>query len=425
MFRSSLITFICINSFASPFTFSTADINSAKAEAANVGSTFKGAYRTKNGLQERSFDTMTSDKQVTTMDGNQSATANITCNNTSSHFAEISYSGTSDITVNVKIDYDQDGIIDNNINFAGISGVHASGVAVCGANTFTNCNYYAWGFDSITQLIVLNQVTWQQAGGIYCINSSCESIAANQKQRILQDISGTLSGVLQSSFSDLVISQTQYNNGVMHLYGQDYSNCENTSSSTYNAGSSIPSGSILTAQGSSAQNDTNNSTYYVVTQADKNEMNLNPIKNSDMAGMKAGALSASDAAPSTNLTSVSYTNSYKDKNGTIITTSDSSTLLLDPAPEPKSCMVEWEEVQTNIASDGITIGHSGSQSSGLTTIKKTEIRECTGANFSVCPVQSNETIKYNCGDLSESMGESIAGLQTAKEMSKDLTCSAP
>ncbi len=120
------------------------------------------------------------------------------------------------------------------------------------------------------------------------------------------------------------------------------------------------------------------------------------------------------------MTSVNYTNAYKDENGNLVTSSDSSTMLIDPTHEVKSCMVKWSEVQTNVASDGQVIGHTGS---GLATVLKTEIRECTTIDFSVCPVLSNETIKYDCGNLANSMGEGIAALQTASEMAKDLTCS--
>lgn len=419
MLRFLAIALIYVSSIASPITFSTADIDNAKGQAKDIGSTLAGDYRNKSGLQERSLDTMSSSQEITTVDGTQRATANISCSNTTSHFAEISYSGISDISINVKIDYNQDGSIDNNLNFSGISGVFASGVAVCGANTFSNCNYYTWGFNSATESLELSQIHWQEAGGLYCINSSCESVSAHQKQRILQDISGAIANILQSNFPSLVLSQTAYNNDTMFLYGQDYSNCQNASSATYNAGSSIPSVTTLSSQASSQQTSSNDA-YYVVTTTDYNEMQLNPVTSADKADIEAVAAKASDAKPSADMTSVNYTNAYKDENGNLVTSSDSSTMLIDPTHEVKSCMVKWSEVQTNVASDGQVIGHTGS---GLATVLKTEIRECTTIDFSVCPVLSNETIKYDCGNLANSMGEGIAALQTASEMAKDLTCS--
>lgn len=402
--------------------FTQSDISSAKSEASSLGSSLVSNYRGAGNLQETAYSTMTTDKEVTTMDGTQSKTVNITCQGSSNPFAKISYTGTSDITIRVDLDLNQDGTYEKLALFSGVSGISTDGFAKCSINTFSNCTHYKYIYDSANQTLGASVVPAANATGLYCINSSCESLAIYHKDRILNDIAGAVGGVLQQVSTDLTITGQNTTSSYIELYGQDYSTCSD-SSGVYTASSGIPSTAELQNQAAAAQTSDSDA-WYVVMKADDNEQNINPISNDEINEISIVASTATSSATpsSSDGRVVEYTNTYQDSDGNWVTSSDSSTMLIDlDSQEAKSCMVEWYEVNTQVATDGKVIGHSGT-GDGLDKTLKTEIRECTN-DYTVCPVNSGESIRYDCGSLDDSIGEAFSTLSALEEMAKDLTCS--
>lgn len=402
--------------------FTQSDISSAKSEASSLGSSLVGNYRGKTNVNNTAYATMTTDTEVTTLDGTQSKTVNITCQGESNPFAKISYTGTSDITIRVDLDLNQDGIYEKSPFFSGVSGITSDGFAKCSANTFSNCTHYQYVYDNTNQTLSASVVPPANATGLYCINSSCDSLAVYHKDRILSDIAGAVGAVLQQVSSDLVITGQNVTSSYIELYGQDYSTCSNFAGA-YTASSGIPSSAELQNQAAVAQTSGNDS-WYVVMQADNNEQVLNPTSNSDLNDISVIASTAtSTATPSaSDGRVVEYTSTYKDSDGNWVSVNDSSTMLIDlNSQEPKSCMVEWYEINTQVATDGKVIGHSGT-GDGLDKTLKTEIRECIN-DYTTCPLKTGETIKYDCGLLDSSIGEALGAFSVLEEMAKDLTCS--
>lgn len=402
--------------------FTQSDISSAKSEARSLGSSLVGSYRGKTNVNNTAYTTMTTDSEIKTLDGTQSKTVNVTCQGRSNPFAKISYTGTSDITIKVDLDLNQDGIYEKFPSFSGVSGITSNGFAKCSINTFSNCTHYKYVYDNANQTLSASVVPAANATGLYCINSSCDSLAIHHKGRILSDIAGAVGAVLQQVSSALTITGQNVTSSYIELYGQDYSTCSN-SSGAYTASSGIPSTAELQNQATVAQTSGNDS-WYVVVEADNNEQILNPTSNSDLNDISVTAsMATSTATPSeSDGRVVEYKNTYKDSNGNWVSVNDSSAMLIDlDTQEPKSCMVEWYESNTQVATDGTVIGHSGT-GDGLDRTLKTEIRECIN-DYTTCPLRTGETIRYDCGLLDSSIGEVLGAFGVLEEMAKDLTCS--
>lgn len=422
MKRTLLLILLSLSalSFASEVVFTTTETNKGKQEASTLGSTLTSTYNNESGLNSKVFNPMSSNEvEMSTVDGSQSGIVNVTCEADTNPFARLSYSGTSDITINVQLDLNHDGIFEKNTNFSGVSGIHTSGVIVCSSNSFSNCRYYNWGFDSTSKNLILIQTTQHETRSSYCINSSCGSLAATQKTKILEDISAGISAVLQQVSIDYMITRTYTTNSYIELFGQDQSNC--SGSSKYSASlSGTPSHSELLNEADAAKT-TDNVGFEVLTTADNNGQNLNKVESSELADvLTVSAVSSQATVDASDPTKINYTTKVQDESGNWVEQSSNTKIAFDAQVEPQSCMVKWEEIETQVTSDGNVKGHT---TAGLKTTIKTEIRECTGANYTVCPVNSNESIKYDCGNLGNSMAETAAALSVLETMTKDLTCS--
>ena len=410
---------MCALLFGSGATFTSSDIQKAKSEASSLSGNFSANYRGASNITSKIFTPMTSKADLHTMDGSKSGQANLTCQGAPSGvFLNVSYTGVSDINIEVSVDYNLDGSPDDHFYFNGISGIHANGVVKCNTNTFNNCKYYNWNYAQHTLSLVETNIKINA----YCINSSCGSIAISSKNRILNDLAGQLSALIQNSQQNLLLSKIDVSNGIAKIYGQDYSNCQNSSKAVYKAGSGIPSDAVLRNQAANAQVSDPTGAYEVVTSATNNEQNKNKINQSELNDITKIAKNSSDVTvDSSNPNNIKYTSSYKDKNGNWVVSKDSTKIQYETPPASKSCMVAWDEVQTDVTSDEKVKGHSGS-GSGPSVIVKTEIRECTN-NYTVCPVRNNERIKYDCGKLNNSIADVAAGMQVIDNAVKDFSCS--
>lgn len=409
---------IIVSTIASSlFGWSASEMANAKAEARSLNSSFQ--YKNTTNLNNKIFNPMSGSENVKTLDGSKQARANLTCQGGTYPFVIISYSGVSDITINVKIDPNGDGVIDGNYNFAGVSGIYSSGIAKCTPNTYTNCTYHQWTYDGSTNVLSTIPAPSNTVYSPYCINNSCGSISLLDRAKILDDLTGMISGVIQQSSSDMVITRSETTTTSIELYGQDYSTCSNSNNVYYKAGSSIPDETTFQNQASSVSAP-GNPEYDTVMGAMSNE-NTNRPSDADLADIKTVAKNTSinSSVDNSDPTKANYTLKYKDDNGNWATSSSNSTMAFDPETPPQSCMVTWTEGNNRVYGDNT----SGVNNSTVQTIVREEIRECTNNN-TVCPIVAGETIKHNCGNLAASLGDSLSALQAAKQMAQDFSCAS-
>ena len=72
----------------------------------------------------------TTDTNFTTMDGKKSFKGDLTCGSSTTSFLEVSYTGTSDINVSVKLDKDLNGTKESNFTFSGIEFLVNTGTSI-------------------------------------------------------------------------------------------------------------------------------------------------------------------------------------------------------------------------------------------------------------------------------------------------------
>ncbi|MGD9718757.1 MAG: hypothetical protein AB7U24_05890 [Sulfurimonadaceae bacterium] len=396
------------------------DFQTAKNEASQLNSTFKSSFSNATALEQRVANPMTTSANLTTLDGSKSGSANILCSGNANPYASLHYVTNSnvDFTLYVSLDTNGDGNFNLNRSFSGISGIHTYGVFSCSAGSYTNCRYYKFALQSNN--LILSEILPEDAGGAYCTNRACQSIANTNYIEIIETIGSALSAELQTHSSRYITVNTNYGaQNKLLLYGQDFSNCEGGG---YDITRGIPNSSELQSSGMAARS--NSDAYATVMQADNNEMSLNTISNSDKSDiLQVSANSSSTASIGADGKTVEYTNSYKDENGNWVTISDSSFINADLPAKPESCMVEWSEAESHMTTDEIARGNTGSTTGGPSVQIHSEIRECTGQNYTVCPHVSPERVRYPCGSLDQSLGEAASGLQVANELSKDFICS--
>ena len=83
----------------------------------------------------------------------------------------------------------------------------------------------------------------------------------------------------------------------------------------------------------------------------------------------------------------------------------------------KFCQITREVKGSDVYSDGTNKTVTSS-----TKTYEDEILQCTGANYDVCPIVAGETIKYNCGQISN-FAEVTSALSAVEEATNDFTCS--
>lgn len=392
---------------------SAASITESRNAASELNNLIKSNYD--NNFNSKIALPMTSGAQVTSVDGSKSGTANITCNNDQTLLSKISIVGSDNITVNVKLDANLDGSFEKDLSFNGISGIHTKGIFICSSGA-TSCKYYNWEYSSGN--IQLAYIDSSTAVAPYCINDTCGAVYTKNLSQILNDISGTLVALIQNT-TNLVVTKVVASNSVAEIYAQKYDNCSNSdnSSALYNSSSSIPSEATLQAQASSASLSSETST--VLSTISANEVN-NPIGNSDIADLKSVAKTSTSTATidSSDNRNINYSTTYKDSNGNFVTSASNSSINFEHM-DPEYCMVEWQEIYTSVTTDDKIRGVTAS---GLRTTNKSETRLCSGEYNNICPVSAGETIKYDCGNLSQSINQAAAALNVLKGVVDDMIC---
>ena len=218
MYKIFFLLLACISLFANEYS----DMGK------EVGTQTRNHF--KNDFEGTIAKPMTSESNFKTVDGTKEFKANLTCNEQSKSYLSMSYSGASDITLNVSLDKNVDGTKESSYSFSGISGVATNGVIKCNANSWEDCKYFNWELNTSGDL-QLKEVTRYDVGGAYCINSSCLNVAQNSPVTVLDTLGGAIAGVYQSYKRDFLITKTNNTGSLIEFYGQNFNECSNFDSS--------------------------------------------------------------------------------------------------------------------------------------------------------------------------------------------------
>lgn len=380
----------------------------AANEGIEVGKNLKGHF---SNVQTNVASPLTSNSDFKTVNGSKSFKANLTCNETVKPFLEISYSGTSDITINVSIDTDLNGSKDKIFSFDGVSGVGTNGIIKCSTNSWKNCKYFLWNISNNN--LTLSETVLTNLGGPYCINSSCGSLSVNQKINVLDTIGGAISSMYQSSNSNYLITKTQNDGNKIVFYGQNYQDCTN-----YKEQAPSKSHDLDTTNVIASQSKDENSVYYVLNEEVKNQ-NTNKF-DTDVKQTTVIKNSVTVKGDTSDYT-FTYSGKTQNEDGSWSTRNDNAKVNIDFLnPNIKYCEIKYLEENSILFSDGQT-HHS---SSGDTKTWKTKIVECTGNDYSICPVDTSkgEIIKHPCGQI-DNFAEATSILMAIDEAVDDFSCS--
>lgn len=343
---------------------------------------------------------MTTDTNFTTMDGKKSFKGNLTCGSSTVSFLEVAYTGTSDINVTVKLDKNLDGTKESTYSFTGISGVGANGVVKCNANSWNNCKYYSFSYNGSS--LSLFQETRTNLGGLYCINSSCGSLATTNKTDILNSLGGAISGILSAYHNNYMVTKTSNTGSKIEYYGQSLSNCDGTASIPF----SETNGDNILRQ-KVDENMSDSIVYNNLTSTSQNYTKTNPYTNS-FSSYKSTNQELNNTLTLNNDLSFSYSTSTGTGTGSLVGTNLKSA---------KYCQVTRVVKASDVYSDGTNKTNTSSQ-----ITYEDEILECTGDNYNVCPIVAGETIKYDCGMINN-FAEVTSALSAVEEATNDFTCS--
>ena len=370
------------------------EMDTTAIDANTIGANISSTYS--NNLSSKVFAPMTTDSNISTLDGSKSGSGTLTCVANNFTLGNILFNNGS---LSVTLDTNGDGSNDYSNNYSSIKGVSSNGLMFCSSG-FTGCRYYTWNYNATSKLHLIER-DQKEVGGMYALSG------VYSRDEVANDIAGGIMSVLQSSLN-YVITPSNVTNGSISYLAQSLNNCSNTGVS-YSSNSGIPSDSTLASQAATAQT-TGNESYSVLTSISSNE-STNSVPQSDINAITAE--------------SGSITNSVNVASGQPLTYSSSTgngsvNIYANTTPETVGCMVQWEETYTPVTTDGQTRGVTAT---GVTKTIKEEIRVCGGEYNNICPVTTGETIKYDCGNLSSSLAESAGAFETVNEMSDDMICS--
>lgn len=382
----SLFTIVTSN-FASNYT----------TEANNMSNHFKnnfGGTITKPGTENTPF---------TTIDGSKNFSSRITCNTSKVPIAKISYSGISDILINLEIDTNADGNVDKYSTISNVSGICSDGVVKCNTNTWNNCSYYKYQY-SVSSGFSLVSVPGRLEN-CYCINSSCGNKSAHYKSEILNDIAGSIYATMSASLSSFVLTRTEADANQVQIYGENPDQCKNyqQGSKNFNQNTIASDGEALFAQ----QSQDLNSPAYITRQA---------ATHPDMSAT-VNNIKTTHSARINSIQPASENNKLVTVDGFGITDLSSMEIV----KEPQFCQVVKYVPNAQIYTDNTTSFSSNTSNISSETY---DLRECIGDNFTICPYESNEQIKYDCGKVrKDGFNAAVSGMKTIEEMTKDFTCS--
>ena len=169
-----------------------------------------------------------SSKQMKTLDGSQSFSAQLSCPSTTK-FVDILVQpgGTGDLaTVMVTQDTDLDGQIDYQFILPfPVSGICGNGVIQCDPGTWKNCNYWKWVANTQGQLNI-QQTDITKMGGCYCVNNSCgNNIVWVSFPLIMKDLGAGATGAIMSTNPKYSITDVKIDDAEISYYSQSLTEC--------------------------------------------------------------------------------------------------------------------------------------------------------------------------------------------------------
>lgn len=376
----------------------------ALSEASNAGSSLGSSLKGYFGSnQQNTINPLATGGVISSVDGKTKANVSLACEESKTgDFLNIDYTGTSDINIIMKIDKNVDGNIDNIWNINNVSGICTNGVVKCNPNSWNNCKYYKYSYTGNLNII---EAKMSDVNSCYCINASCGSLSAKNKDKILNDIAGYIYSALSNDTKLVVSKAIKSASGGLVFKGQDYSMCD-TYGEVKHYSSSSDLESLARQQISKDKQDENSpySTFYKGTDNTfKDQSVINEITDKSIKIDKSTKGSVGSASASI---------TYTDGTNTISTTTQIAQKV-----EAKYCEVRVQVTDTSAFTDG----SNRANATNNTVMYKNDIRECTD-NWTKCPVGKNETMKFNCGSINN-MGEALAAISAVDEASKDMVCS--
>ncbi|EAK0670462.1 hypothetical protein APK63_02925 [Campylobacter jejuni] len=377
--------------------------NNAAAEGNSFGSQLNNYFKSN---ADAAINSLTNGGEIRTVDGKQKANVQMACDESKSgEFLNIDYTGTSDINIKIKFDKNVDGKVDKIWSFDNVSGICTDGVVKCDKNSWNNCEYFQYSYGDNINLV---KTTIDNLNGCYCINSSCGSVAAKNRDKILSDIAGPIYSAL-SAKTQLVLSKATKVGSALSYRGQDYSVCDN-----YGQAVNVDSSSNLEGLGqelAASQSNNENSVYSVFHKGTDNTVPKDENFNNKVSNSSVSIDQSAKYSKGSSKIDFSYIDTTSGKNV-------AGDMQATPDVDAKFCEVNVAKEDTSAFNDGT----NRENSTNNTTVYQSEIRECTN-NWTKCPVNGkNETLKHDCGKIND-MGEALAQLSALDEASKDMVCS--
>jgi hypothetical protein len=287
----------------------------------------------------------------------------------------------------------------------GVSFASGAVDTVCTNGFGKNDVYYRLSYNSGLSMY---EVERKELGGCYCISGICGGLAENSKKRVLDTVGGAIVSALSSSVKTTSVKN---DGNKYYIYREDPS-CNN-------GGGSMPNSSMNYDSEMANQMANPNSPYSAVTKGATNYA-TNPASDTDTTAMKEiSRESASSAEYEKGSMTVTYNRKFV-KDDTWHQEDNRDAVIYNKSTEEiKFCEVGFNSTNPHTFTDGT----NRSQTPGTSTQKESEIRECTGANSDICPVDSSkgEYIIHDCGDIND-FAKVLGAFAAMEEMTKDMIC---
>ena len=212
-------------------------------DGTTAGKNIQSKFGNSSQLNNKLIAPLTSDgSQMSTLDGNQSFTAQLPAAQSTDNFLELfaSPSGTGDINnLTFKEDTNLDGMQDYAYTVpVSISGVCSNGFISAIPGTWTGLHYYTWTSNASGQVTITGVPSITALAGCYCINSSCGSnLVWNNLNEVLQDLGKGIVNAIQQQKNITVTNIDTASPMEVKYYGQNSGDVGAATSSGF-----VPSG---------------------------------------------------------------------------------------------------------------------------------------------------------------------------------------
>ena len=213
---------LCVTSAHGVATLTVHNATSNEAEMAKINEYTKNIM-TKDGAYKLVTPITQPSVQMTTLDGQTSFQADITCSTEAtliklSALPSSSLAGSGELNIAISYDYNFDGSLDHMFVINNVGGACVNGAIVeCNpAGSWQNCKYGLMEFDSSG---VMSLPTELSSGiprpphgmlGCFCFNASCGQNTLQKLENILLTLGTGVLNLMRQRVPDLLVSRTQY-----------------------------------------------------------------------------------------------------------------------------------------------------------------------------------------------------------------------